>query len=58
MQDPVIRTYAVDVVKEKLSRNIPTLMDDIVDEVQCGIADQIPLTDGTSLDELRFVAIS
>jgi hypothetical protein len=48
MGDDTVRNYSVGVVKEKLSRNIPALMDDIVDEVQAGLENQIPLTDGTS----------
>jgi len=47
MQDNTIWNYSVGVIKEKLTRNIPALMDDIVDEVQAAIADQIPMTDGT-----------
>lgn len=48
MQDDTIWNYSVGVIKEKLSRNIPALMDDILDEIQAAIADQIPMTDGTS----------
>ena len=49
MDDPETSPYVVNVVKEKLSRNIPALMDGVLDEVQCAMADEIPLTDGMFL---------
>lgn len=57
MDDPLIRSFVIDVIKEKLSRNIPVLMDAIIDEVQCAMADQFPLTDGNSCPLQSSLAI-
>lgn len=40
--------YHTAVVRTELSRRIPELMPEIVDELEGAIADEIPLTDGTA----------
>jgi hypothetical protein len=40
--------YHTTVVRTELSRRIPELMPEIVDELEAAIADEIPLTDGTA----------
>jgi len=41
--------YHALVVKAELTRHLPELMPDIVDELEAAISDQIPLTDGIFL---------
>ena len=47
-QKSVEDDYHTAVVRTELSRRIPELMPEIVDELEGAIADEIPLTDGTA----------
>lgn len=49
--------YHALVVKAELTRHIPQLMPDIVEELEEAISDQIPLTDGTFFQSMAEIKI-
>jgi len=49
--------YHTTVVRTELSRHIPELMPEIVDELEAAITDEIPLTDGTVVSSHRNINI-